>query len=160
MRTIAGSQLKLGLHWLENFGDSNLLFMEMISTPTARLRLFRADPVPVAAVKRTVFLVHRLFPAQSPVKVALQERGYEVVHAESVEEAWRIWAKLAIPIHLFLADISLGRDQAVERLLKLLQAENPRMRILFANDLEQATDPIAAQSYPQQLLSVVENCLL
>ena len=97
---------------------------------------------------------------QNPVKAALLERGYQVFDAESVEAALALWPKLTRPIHLFLADISLGKDEEVERLVKMLQAENPRLRVLYANDLEQPIGPVAALSYPRQLVSVVDHCLL
>lgn len=92
------------------------------------------------------------------MKAALLERGYEVIHAESVEAALAAWARLAVRVDLFLADIALGRDHGVEQLVQLLQAENPRMRVLYANDLETGC-PLAGQSYPRQLVAVVENCL-
>jgi CheY-like chemotaxis protein len=133
--------------------------MAMLSSPMARFDAVRPTTVAAASVKKTVFLVHSCTRLQDPVKAALLERGYHVVHAESVEAALRTWARLAVSVDLFLADISLGKDQNIEQLVKLLQAENPRMRVLFANDLEEARGPIVAQCYPRQLVTVVDNCL-
>jgi ActR/RegA family two-component response regulator len=124
-----------------------------------RFDAVRPTTVGAASIKKTVFLVHSCTRLQDPVKAALLERGYHVVHAESVEAALQIWARLTVSIDLFLADISLGKDQGIEQLVKLLQAENPRMRVLFANELEAAAGPIVAQCYPMQLVTVVDNCL-
>ena len=116
--------------------------------------------LPVAAATKTIFLVHSSSQAGSPVKAALQERGYQVIHAASIGEALTIWEKSAARIDLFLADISLGRDPGVEHFVQLLQAENTRMRVLYANDLEQTTGPLTlGLSYPKQLVAVVDNCL-
>lgn len=133
--------------------------MELLSHHAARFTPVPA-PAPISAplAKRTIFLVQQSSRLGNPVKTALVEKGYEVIHAESVEGALRIWASLARRVDLFLADISLGRDQGVERLVKLLQAENPRMRVLYANDLD-ATGPVVMQTYPKQLVAVIENCL-
>lgn len=106
---------------------------------------------------RTVFLFHSS-SLLTPVKAALEERGYRVIHAESIESAFGLWSKLTARIDLFLADISLGRDQEVEELVRLFQGENPRMRVLYANDLEETTRPVT-MSYSQQLAGIVENCL-
>ena len=144
---------------MERFWHSDRLFMAMLSSPMARLDAVQPATVAAASVKKTVFLVHSCTRLQDPVKAALLERGYQVIHAESVEAALRIWARLAVPVDLFLADISLGKDQSIEQLVKLLQAENPRMRVLFANDLEEARGPIVAPCYPRQLVTVVDNCL-
>jgi CheY-like chemotaxis protein len=133
--------------------------MALLSNRTARFRAF-VPPAPIAPqANKTVFLVHGAGEPTSAVKAALVERGYHVVFAESAEAALHTWAQLAVPIDLFLADISLGKDQAIEQLVKLLQAENPRLRLLYANDLEQAGGPILSQSYPKQLVTVVDNCL-
>ena len=112
-----------------------------------------------APAKRTILLVHRSSKATPPIKTALQEKGYEVIHADCIEAALQIWAKLATRVDLFLADIALGRDAAVEQLVKLLQAENPRLRVLYANDLDCSAGSIGLQNYPHQLVTVVENCL-
>ena len=133
--------------------------MDMLSTPRARFTFAPPTLAPVSRPKRTVFLVHSSLRAHSPVRTALQENGYHVIYAESVEAALRVWTELTVGVDLFLADISLGKDQGVERLVKLLQAENPRLRVLYANDLEEGAGLISAQSYPQQLVAVVENCL-
>jgi hypothetical protein len=82
-----------------------------------------------------------------------------VIHAESVDAALRTWACLQASVDLFLADISLGKDQSIEQLVKLLQAENPRLRVLYANDLEVAIAPLTVPGYPTQLVRVVDNCL-
>lgn len=144
------------------FCQTDLLFMEMLSSQPGRFARFAAAlpvAVPPARQNKTIFLVHSSCKPFSPVKAALQERGYQVIFAESVAAALRIWEKLATRVDLFLADISLGRDHSVEQLVKLLQAENPRLRVLYANDLEQAAVPMAAPVYPQQLVAVVDNCL-
>lgn len=133
--------------------------MELFSTQTARFKAPARIHVPESRPDKTIFLVHTEARPGSGVKAALQERGYQVIHADSVDAAHQTWAKLGNPVHLFLADITLGRDQSIERLVKLLQAENPRMRVLYANDLEQAPHLIGAPSYAQQLVSVVDNCL-
>ncbi len=132
--------------------------MELLSRQTRRFPLASALPVPVSSGKKTIFLVHSSIQYSSPIKAALQDRGYAVVHADTAEAALQTWAKLSCRVDLFLADISLGKDQEVERLVKLLQAENPRMRVLYANDLE-VTCPSMAQTYFTQLAGVVENCL-
>jgi CheY-like chemotaxis protein len=132
--------------------------MEMLLPQTARFAAARPLPVTPPS-KKTIFFVQSCARVQNPVKAALVERGHQVIHAESVEAALRLWAKLAQPVHLFLADISLGKDQGIEQLVKLLQAENPRLRVLYANDLEHPIGPVAASSYPGQLVGVIDNCL-
>jgi DNA-binding response OmpR family regulator len=130
----------------------------MLSRPTGRFDTVRTAPVPAVPVRKTVFLLHSCGSLNDPVKAALLERGYQVVHAESVEAALRIWAHLPTPVDLFLADIRLGQDPGVEQLVRVLQAENSRMRVLYANDLEGAR-MLASQAYPHQLVKVVDNCL-
>lgn len=122
----------------------------------ARQRSF-ADDAPCG---KTVFLVDKFPGPGSPVKAALEQRGYTVVHAGSVSEALRLWSRLTARVDLFLADISLGRDPSIEQLVRLLRAGNPRLRVLFANDLEQPAGPLlAAHGYSQQLVGIVDNCL-
>jgi CheY-like chemotaxis protein len=109
---------------------------------------------------KTVFLVDKFPGPGSPIKAALEQRGYTVIHAGSVSEALRLWSRLSARVDLFLADISLGRDHSVEELVRLLQAENSRLRVLFANDLEQPAETLLGpQGYPQQLVRIVDNCL-
>lgn len=115
---------------------------------------------PVSAAGKTIFLVHQSPSPGSPVKAALEERGYSVIHAASVSEALRLWVRFAGRVNLFLADISLGSDPRIEELVRSLQAKNPRMRVLLANDLEQPAGALmVAQTYSQQLVSIVDNCL-
>ena len=133
--------------------------MALLSNRLARFKRFESTPPTLPPTKKTVFLVHSAGHPTSAVKTALIERGYDVINAESPEAALRVWPRLTKPVDLFLADISLGKDQAAEQLVKLLQAENPRMRLLYANDLEEASGPILCQSYPKQLVAVVDNCL-
>lgn len=114
----------------------------------------------LSAAGKTIFLVHQAPSPGSPVKAALEERGYSVIHAASVSEALRLWVRFAGRVDLFLSDISLGSDPRIEELVRSLQAKNPRMRVLFANDLEQPAGALMVpQTYSQQLVSIVNNCL-
>ena len=133
--------------------------MASLSNPAARFKSFESASAPLAPANKTVFLVHRAGEPISAIKAALVDRGYRVILAESAEAAFQTWTNRVGPVDLFLADISLGRDQAAEQLVKLLQTENPRLRVLYANDLEEAGGPILAQTYPRQLAAVVDNCL-
>jgi hypothetical protein len=134
--------------------------MATSSSSRARFEAVAPAPFPAVPLNKTIFLVHSGGRVIDPVQAALLARGYRVVHAESVEAALRIWARLASAVDLFLADIHLGQDPRVEQLVKLLQAENPRMRVLYANDLEaEAHESIIAQRYSSQLVTVVDNCL-
>ncbi|MHC1769183.1 MAG: hypothetical protein AB9869_33695 [Verrucomicrobiia bacterium] len=114
----------------------------------------------VSVAGKTIFLVHQSPSPGSPLKAALEERGYSVIHGASVSEALRLWVRFAGRVHLFLADINLGSDPRIEELVRSLQARNPRMRVLFANDLEQpAGARMVPQAYSQQLVGIVDNCL-
>lgn len=139
--------------------QTGLLYMERLSTPRPRFQVASPTSVPDWRAAKTIFLVQSAARPGSPVKAALLKRGYQVVHAESVDAALRTWVKLATPVDLFLADISLGRDPGIEQLVKFLQAENARMRVLYANDLDDVTGPLLAQSYPEQLVTIIDNCL-
>lgn len=134
--------------------------MDLFSTPAlARRPAAHLTAAQLPRRSRTIFLIQRTHRPASAIGAALQARGHELIHADSVEGALRVWTKLSAPVHLFLADTALERDHRVEELVKMLSAENPRMRVLYANDLEQSANPIANASYAQQLATVVENCL-
>jgi hypothetical protein len=132
--------------------------MEILSGQTPRHSLAPEAPEPVSALKKRIFLIHSTPRPTHPVRAALEQKGYEVISADSVDAALRMWVKFTKPVDLFLADIMLGKDPITEQLVKLLQAENPRMRVLYANDLDLAA-PLVMQRYPQQLIAVVDNCL-
>ncbi len=105
-------------------------------------------------------MVHESPCPGSPVKAALESRGYSVIHAASISDAIRLWVRLARRVDLFLAEISLGSDPRIEELVRSLQAKNPRMRVLFANDLEQPVESLRVDpGYPEQLVRIVDNCL-
>jgi PleD family two-component response regulator len=133
--------------------------MEMLGSQRARFDTEATLPVARATVRKNLFLVYNSARSESPLKGILLDRGYHVTHAETAEAALRIWAKMTNSVDLFLADTSVEKDPGIEQLLKLLQAENPRLRVLYVNDLEQPTSSLAAQSYSQQLAAVVDNCL-
>lgn len=131
------------------------LYMDILSrqpVPSAAIPAARIAPL---ARRKTIFYVQNGFRFACPIKGALEESGYDVIQAESLDAALAIWVRSVMSIDLFLADLSLQTDPGIERLAKLLQAENPRMRILYANGL----DELGSQNYPSQLAQVVQNCL-
>ena len=136
--------------------------MEMLLSQARRFAQFTSSlpgTTPPGLQGKTIFLIHNSSQRSNPVQALLQERGYRVTLAESVAAALQIWSQLTGRVDLFLADISLGRDHSVEQLVKFLHAENPRMRVLYANDLEGDSSPIAVQRYAHQLVEVIDNCL-
>jgi CheY-like chemotaxis protein len=144
-----------------NLWHAHLLYMDWLPSKTAaRFAGARRAPATPARAEKTILLVQNSARAHNPVKAVLQERGYKIIHAESVEAALQVWAQLPIPVDLFLADLSLGKDQGVEQLVKLLQSENPRVRVLYANDLEPSPGMLITHSYPQQIATVVDSCLI
>jgi len=133
--------------------------MELRPNRTARFTATLDAPTPALAQAKTIFLFQSNRRPTSPVKAALQDKGYRVIHAESIDAAHRIWAKSITPIDLFVADIRLQHAPGVQRLIQLFQAENSRLRVLYANDLEGAPGGIGAHDYPKQLIDMIEKSL-
>jgi ActR/RegA family two-component response regulator len=133
--------------------------MELLSSPTPRFSPAPQTFAGVRSPKKTIFLVQNGTHLTNPICSALQENGYEVVHATSVEAGLQLWSELTQTIDLFVADMGLQKHAEVRRLVQVLQAENPRMRVLFVNDLEAIEGTSSMQLYPKQLVNVVQNCL-
>src|SRR5258706_372686 len=88
--------LKQGLHSAAYSWQTSRLFMVLSQRPrfAAPGPTMRVDP----PARKSIFLIHNSGRLGSPMKAALLERGYQVIHAESVEAALQIWAKLAVPV--------------------------------------------------------------
>ncbi len=134
--------------------------MELLTNRTARFKATLDVPTKAAATEaKTIFLFQSNRRPTSPVKASLQEKGYRVIHVESIEAALRIWAKSITPIDLFVTDIRLQHAPGVQRLIQLFQAENSRLRVLYANDLEGPPGGVGAHEYPKQLIGMIEKSL-
>jgi DNA-binding NtrC family response regulator len=111
-----------------------------------------------SAGARTILLLDCGTAINQLMRMALRETGHTILEAPSVGAALQLWATRVEVIDLIVADITLERDEAVQRLLELARSENPRLRVLFVSG-PQGTPALPDAAYPKQLRTVVENCL-
>jgi CheY-like chemotaxis protein len=141
------------------FCHDGRLFMAILTSSAARFQTADKLPPEPRRETRSIFLFQDNSPFAAVVKAALDQAGYTVIHADTLEAALRLWAKSIMPVDLFLADRSLQRDPGLQRLTQLLQAENPHMRVLFVNNLERPGTTPELLPYPQHVLDSVKRSL-
>jgi len=81
----------------------------------------------------TVLVVEDEHAVRELACAALQQRGYEVIHAADGPEAVKIWEQQNTQVHLLLTDMIMPGGMSGGELAKTLQSRNPELKVLYTS---------------------------
>jgi two-component system, cell cycle sensor histidine kinase and response regulator CckA len=161
--------------WVEvrsqvNFGTAFHIFLPASAGRQARQTAPPPKPATPGAVRETILVVDDEPDLRDLVTQVLESGGYHVVSAGCGAEALEQWAKRKADIHLLLTDIVMPDGLTGSKLAARLQAEDPRLRVLFTSgysagmpgtELANVDERhfLAKPYRPATLLRVVRECL-
>lgn len=110
----------------------------------------KPDESKTAGGKETVLLVEDETPVRELAAAVLRRLGYRVLQAASGKEALEVWQWHAPKISLLLTDIVMPDDLTGVELAKILCAQNPQLKVIFASGYSDASEwqhlPVSVKS--------------
>jgi CheY-like chemotaxis protein len=134
------------------------------------IEVARAGEAPPPGGKETILLVEDEPGVRTLTRAVLQRAGYSVFDARDGANAQQIWKEHKTEIALLLTDIVMPGGVSGHQLAAELQAENPRLRIVFTSGysadvsgrkftLVEGINFIQKPSSPRHILETVRRCL-
>ena len=111
-------------------GTTFWIYLPQVEQPAAADAI--AGSAPSLGGTETILLVEDETAVRELGVTLLRSYGYEVIEAANADEALRLYASRAAPIHLLLTDVVMPGLNGVE-LSKRLRALDPQLKVLFVS---------------------------